>query len=763
MRYGALFSRKAALLSVLSLALGLAASGIGCGSTTGPGDFEGPDLDAGDDHDDDAGPDGSEDISKSCTRDSQCDDQDPCNGIETCDLTIYECKSSSPLTDGTSCDDDKTCQAGVCTSGICGDGRVDEGEECDDGNNEDGDGCDSCKFSCVADDADRGCPEDACNEAGTCDPDAHTCSPGTPKPDDTECGAAMVCRSGACVATECGNGILEPGEDCDFGVKNGPKSGCEVDCSFSCTDASQCEDGEVCNGQELCEKVAVDGAVGMKCQPGTPLDEGDACGDDDELTCKGGKCASANCGDGVVDPGEDCDLGNENGPGLGCEKNCKFSCDPSAPDACDDGNVCTGTKACEPVVVSGETVYKCSLGSPVANCTECGGGGVCQDGACASSRCGDGCVDSRKGEQCEPPNSSTCDASCRFLPVCGNGTREAGEQCDDGNTRNLDGCDSSCQFEQVHRINHLKMQWGTDAAFCSKNALGGAIKGRAQSTLTDALDGGVKDGSVSVLFKFLGLKDLTGTSAPNIRLGAMNGSPVEGDGYDGTSDLDWWYIADPGNIDASRNPTVQLDGSITAKKLTAGPGNITLNIVLAGSPAPLSLSNTTVEAMLGATSKPTLSPGATPGHLAAMNLDPALTSFDTGGEKTTNSTGKLCGNVSAYSLSKVPVPEALTTGITKCNQGYSVANNSMLDVLINGCTVIIVRAIDATQPDQVSASAPAVGAGGPYRLSVNASTKKVDTCKDKNGTVVDLDKCLNAAAYSSFFKFATGRVIAKTE
>lgn len=32
-------------------------------------------------------------------------------------------------------------------------------------------------------------------------------------------------------------------------------------------------------------------------------------------------------------------------------------------------------------------------------------------------------------------------------PVCGNNTTEAGEQCDDGNTTNGDGCSSTCQTE----------------------------------------------------------------------------------------------------------------------------------------------------------------------------------------------------------------------------------------------------------------------------------------------------------------------------
>ena len=36
-------------------------------------------------------------------------------------------------------------------------------------------------------------------------------------------------------------------------------------------------------------------------------------------------------------------------------------------------------------------------------------------------------------------------------PVCGNGIIEAGEECDDGNTRSLDGCDPTCRLEHASR------------------------------------------------------------------------------------------------------------------------------------------------------------------------------------------------------------------------------------------------------------------------------------------------------------------------
>src|SRR6478736_7897287 len=98
-------------------------------------------------------------------------------------------------------------------------------------------------------------------------------------------------------------------------------------------------------------------------------------------------------------------------------------------------------------------------------------------------------------------------------PTCGNGIREPGEQCDDGNTTNLDGCDATCRFEQVQRLNSLKLQFGTDD-YCKANALGGAVASVGQGQVQSALDTAVKAGSVSILTQLIGLDDLPGTNAP---------------------------------------------------------------------------------------------------------------------------------------------------------------------------------------------------------------------------------------------------------
>ncbi len=62
--------------------------------------------------------------------------------------------------------------------------------------------------------------------------------------------------------------------------------------------------------------------------------------------------------------------------------------------------------------------------------------------------CGDGSVN-QKTEQCDDGNSRNgdgCDASCQ-IELCGNGILQPGELCDDGNRKDRDGCDRHCITE----------------------------------------------------------------------------------------------------------------------------------------------------------------------------------------------------------------------------------------------------------------------------------------------------------------------------
>ena len=111
-------------------------------------------------------------------------------------------------------------------------------------------------------------------------------------------------------------------------------------------------------------------------------------------------------------------------PGDGCSPGCKVEVcgngilDPN--EQCDDGNTAAGD-GCSPA---------CTI----------------------EPSCGNNVVD--PGEQCDDgntANSDGCSSICQTEPpppVCGNGKLEQGEQCDDGNTLSGDGCSSTCQAEQ---------------------------------------------------------------------------------------------------------------------------------------------------------------------------------------------------------------------------------------------------------------------------------------------------------------------------
>jgi cysteine-rich repeat protein len=61
--------------------------------------------------------------------------------------------------------------------------------------------------------------------------------------------------------------------------------------------------------------------------------------------------------------------------------------------------------------------------------------------------CGNGVVET--GEQCDDGNNNNfdgCSEHCT-LEICGNGTIDASEQCDDGNTADGDGCSANCTIE----------------------------------------------------------------------------------------------------------------------------------------------------------------------------------------------------------------------------------------------------------------------------------------------------------------------------
>ncbi|MBL9103807.1 MAG: DUF4215 domain-containing protein [Myxococcales bacterium] len=186
------------------------------------------------------------------------------------------------------------------------------------------------------------------------------------------------------------------------------------------------------------------GSEGCDCGPG------DAC--DDPLVCVDGLCEQpgAECGNGVVEAGEDCDDQNPD--------NTDECLDTCAAASCGDGFVQAGVEACDDM--NPDNTDECLDTCAAASC----GDGFVQAGVeacddmnpdntdacldtCAAAACGDGFVQAGV-EDCDdqnPDNTDACLDTCAAAS-CGDGFVQAGvEQCDDGNGVDDDECTNACQ------------------------------------------------------------------------------------------------------------------------------------------------------------------------------------------------------------------------------------------------------------------------------------------------------------------------------
>jgi len=156
---------------------------------------------------------------------------------------------------------------------------------------------------------------------------------------------------------------------------------------------------------------------------------------------------AAVCGDGVMDVGEECDDGENNGPGQACLDTCVLNAcgdgDVGPREACDDGNEIDDdgcTNACalptcgDGIVQDGEA---CDDGNAVETDT-------CLS-TCILAQCGDGVVQDGV-EACDDGNQTNEDACTNacLAAACGDGFLQPGEECDDGNQDDTDGCTNAC-------------------------------------------------------------------------------------------------------------------------------------------------------------------------------------------------------------------------------------------------------------------------------------------------------------------------------
>ncbi len=370
----------------------------------------------------------------------------------------------------------------------CGNGRLEEGEECDGVSFANGATCEK-----IVGEGSKGALQ--CDVS--CKIVATQCSP----------------------RTTCGNGSVDPGEVCDGKQLNsqtcadvvGEGSVGNLSCLNNCTgyDISNCtapsscgngyiEAGEACDSNRLndqtCASILGEGATGvLRCN--------NSC---TGFETKGCTIPQTKCGNGILeDATEVCDGAALNGktcadivgPGskgtLLCGDNCKYynlsGC--SAPSTCGNGTIDNG-EVCEPGNVNGKTCADI-VGSGSQGTLKCGSSCYSFDTSSCSApvACGNGSIDA--GEVCDNTNVAgqtcaqlvgygskgvvRCAKNCASLDTtgcspevtCGNGKLDNGEVCD-GNLLNGASCAARVGYGSKGELKCNSTCSGYDTSNCSE-------------------------------------------------------------------------------------------------------------------------------------------------------------------------------------------------------------------------------------------------------------------------------------------------------
>ncbi len=247
-----------------------------------------------------------------------CDDDDACNGVETCD-DATGCVDGVPL----DCDDGIACTLDGC-SDVDGCIHIVSDVACDDGAICNGEEYCHAVFGCLAGDA---------------PPTGSACS------DGDACTELDTCLQGECVGADV---LCDDGDVCTDDVCNS-----ESGCDYPPLDGTECDDGDGCTQGDLC--------VGGECASGDAVDCSELDTDCVEGTCDGGACVpvflDVTCDD--TDPCTEDDVCIDGVCG-GASLDCSYLDVGCTVGVC-DGGVCVG----ETVPCSVESVLLATPGGSV--------------------------------------------------------------------------------------------------------------------------------------------------------------------------------------------------------------------------------------------------------------------------------------------------------------------------------------------------------------------------------------------------------------
>jgi len=412
-------------------------------------------------------------------------------GQEACDdgntTSLDGCSAGCLVEAGFEC----TGTPSVCTT-TCGDGIPAGAEGCDDGGTAGGDGC---AADCTVETgwACAGTPSVCTSSCGDGIPaGAEECDDGDTVSGDG-CAADCKLETGySCTGTpsicspSCGDNLITGSETCDDG---------NTTAGDGCSDTCAVEDGWSCTSTpSVCTSTCGDSKpVGTEtCDDGNTVD-GDGCASDCKTehgyTCTGTpSVCDTTCGDGVIAGTEACDDGNTNDNDC-CSSTCQLEagCEVEPNDTRATANDFAALAVADKVkafirpdtdldvfsiVVPPNTTGTITattldgfLGTTCASndldnyltiydsqgtaleTDDDDGEGYCALAIAPNLTPGTYYVESKRSSLA---SASTFDYTLQIglqLAVCGDGTLNAGEQCDDGNTADGDGCSSLCKLE----------------------------------------------------------------------------------------------------------------------------------------------------------------------------------------------------------------------------------------------------------------------------------------------------------------------------
>jgi hypothetical protein len=360
-----------------------------------------------------------------CAAGASCEPTNRCHvGMLVCTGGTATCMDTGTnVTPGTTCGQDRVCNAGTCTDCTVGAACTVAGKPCRRGTT-------ACN---------TGAP--VCLEAGD-------------QPNGTACGNNMVCASGMCMPCTAGPACT-PTNPCHAGVTVcAPTIGCS-------DTGSNLANGTVCGTDRVCNAGACVTCVAGPCQPadvcktginscatGSPVcnqsgnqPNGTNCGTN--RVCMGGSCMMCSAGAACV-PANPCHRGtlacdtgaavcNDNGmsipDGTMCGTN--LVCRSGACVSCIAGQACQPTNPCKNGLTSCMTgVQTCMESGNKTPGTPCGAGQSCANGtltlpamctaagACAAAmmQCTSGACNP-SGTDCStcPVGQTSCPAGCRNL------------------------------------------------------------------------------------------------------------------------------------------------------------------------------------------------------------------------------------------------------------------------------------------------------------------------------------------------------------